>query len=184
MNDRFERQRDLVPMPRLADLIVTVIGVGAIGRQVALQLAAIGVRRLQLIDFDRVEPANVTTQGFLAGDVSQLKVATARAAVLAIDPAVAVQVIADRYRAKHTLGEAVFCCVDSISIAHQSGARLSTDANFGSTAECWAKSSASWPPVSMASDGIMPQHFLTKRRLKLDSAQRGARFTRPAWPLV
>jgi molybdopterin-synthase adenylyltransferase len=115
MNDRFERQRDLVPMPRLADLTITVIGVGAIGRQVALQLAAIGVRRLQLIDFDRVEPTNVTTQGYLPGDVSQLKVAAARAAILAIDPAVAVQAIADRYRAKHTLGEAVFCCVDSIS---------------------------------------------------------------------
>jgi hypothetical protein len=26
MNDRFERQRDLVPIPRLADLTVTVIG--------------------------------------------------------------------------------------------------------------------------------------------------------------
>ena len=43
MNDRFERQRDSVPMPRLADLIVTVIGVGAIGRQVVL--AARGNRR-------------------------------------------------------------------------------------------------------------------------------------------
>jgi molybdopterin-synthase adenylyltransferase len=115
MNDRFERQRDLVPMPRLAEITVTVIGVGAIGRQVALQLAAIGVRRLQLIDFDRVEAVNVTSQGYLAGDVGQLKVAAARAAILGIDPTVAVQAIADRYRAKHSLGEAVFCCVDSIS---------------------------------------------------------------------
>ena len=40
--DRFTRQRDLVPSDRLADVATTVIGVGAIGRQVALQLAAIG----------------------------------------------------------------------------------------------------------------------------------------------
>ncbi len=50
---RFERQADLVPRERLESLAVSVIGVGAIGRQVALQLAALGVRKLQLIDFDR-----------------------------------------------------------------------------------------------------------------------------------
>ena len=34
-NDRFSRQHDLVPAERLAELAVTVIGVGSIGRQVA-----------------------------------------------------------------------------------------------------------------------------------------------------
>ena len=90
MNERFERQQDLVPQNRLAGLTATVIGVGAIGRQVALQLAAIGVRRLQLIDFDRVESTNVTTQGYLASDVGQLKVAATRQAIEAIDPTVLV----------------------------------------------------------------------------------------------
>ena len=50
--DRFQRQRDLVPLQQLTGIQATVIGVGAIGRQVALQLAAVGVSRLQLIDFD------------------------------------------------------------------------------------------------------------------------------------
>ncbi len=62
--ERFSRQRDLVPHERLSTIKVTVIGVGAIGRQVALQLAAIGARRLQLIDFDSVELTNVTAQGY------------------------------------------------------------------------------------------------------------------------
>jgi phosphoglycerate dehydrogenase-like enzyme len=39
--DRFTRQRELVPADRLVNITVTVIGVGAIGRQVALQLAAV-----------------------------------------------------------------------------------------------------------------------------------------------
>jgi len=43
--DRFARQAELVPQDRLAEFSATVIGVGAIGRQVALQLAAIGARR-------------------------------------------------------------------------------------------------------------------------------------------
>ncbi len=115
MNDRFERQQDLVPIERLALLTGTVIGVGAIGRQVALQLAAIGMRRLQLIDFDRVEPTNVTTQGYLAGDIGRLKVEAASQAIAAIDPMVNVQRVVDRFRAKQSIGEAVFCCVDSIS---------------------------------------------------------------------
>ena len=34
--DRFVRQQDLVPQERLAALSISVIGVGAIGRQVAL----------------------------------------------------------------------------------------------------------------------------------------------------
>lgn len=51
-----------------------MVGVGAIGRHVALQLAYVGVPRLQLIDFDVVEPANVTTQGYSASDVGVSKV--------------------------------------------------------------------------------------------------------------
>jgi len=115
MNDRFERQQDLVPTDRLAHLTTTVIGVGAIGRQVALQLAAIGVRRMQLIDFDRVELTNVTTQGYLACDIGRLKVDATRQAVEAIDSTVIVEARADRFRARQSVGDAIFCCVDSIS---------------------------------------------------------------------
>lgn len=115
MNDRFERQQDLVPQGRLGSLRATVIGVGAIGRQVALQLAAIGVRRLQLIDFDRVETTNVTTQGYFQDDIGQLKVGAAQKTIAAIDPTIDVELIADRFRPRHTIGEAIFCCVDSIS---------------------------------------------------------------------
>lgn len=63
MIDRFSRQRDLVPAERLQTLTATVVGVGAIGRQVALQLAALGIQKLRLIDFDTVELTNITTQG-------------------------------------------------------------------------------------------------------------------------
>jgi sulfur carrier protein ThiS adenylyltransferase len=47
--DRFLRQTGLVPRDKLKGTKVTLIGVGAIGRQVALQLASIGVQDLQLI---------------------------------------------------------------------------------------------------------------------------------------
>lgn len=114
-NDRFARQADLVPLTRLRDMLVTVIGVGAIGRQVALQLAAIGAARLQLIDFDNVEATNVTTQGYFDSDIGQPKVAATMEAVQRLEPAAEVLPVLDRYRPKLEIGEAVFCCVDSIS---------------------------------------------------------------------
>jgi len=70
-HNRFGRQQDLVPDDRFEQLTVSVIGVGAIGRQVALQLAALGVRRIQLVDFDCVELSNVTTQGYFRQSEAQ-----------------------------------------------------------------------------------------------------------------
>ncbi|MBE3097256.1 MAG: ThiF family adenylyltransferase [Planctomycetes bacterium] len=49
-----------MPAERLAECRATVVGVGAIGRQVALQLAAIEIPWLQLVDFDTVEESNPT----------------------------------------------------------------------------------------------------------------------------
>ena len=103
-----------MPAERLSALLVTVIGVGAIGRQVALQLAAIGVRRLQLVDFDVVDHTNVTTQGYHAEDVGRAKVLATAEAVRRLDPSIDVTAIDDRYRPKLNVGTAVFACVDSI----------------------------------------------------------------------
>jgi molybdopterin-synthase adenylyltransferase len=112
--NRFGRQEDLVPRDRLMETGVTVIGVGAIGRQVALQLAAIGVPGLQIVDFDRVDLTNVTTQGYLAGDVGRPKVLATAEAIRQLDPAITVEPVEDRYRPRMEIGQAVFSCVDSI----------------------------------------------------------------------
>ncbi len=79
--NRFIRQSDLVPTDKLVAQTCSVIGVGAIGRQVALQLASLGARSIQLIDFDRVDETNITTQGYLAREVGQPKVEAAADAI-------------------------------------------------------------------------------------------------------
>lgn len=114
-NDRFSRQEELVPQERLRDLTVDVIGVGAVGRQVALQLAAIGARHLRLFDFDTVELTNVTTQGYSYQDIGKPKVEALQPELLRIDPHSVLEPINDRYRPKYEACQAVFCCVDSIS---------------------------------------------------------------------
>ncbi len=115
MDNRFERQADLVPRGRLEGLRVDVIGVGAVGRQVALQLAALGVRDLRLTDFDCVEETNVTTQGYFAGDSGKPKVDVTAELVRRIDPGITVTTVCDRFRSRNGVREVVFCCVDSIS---------------------------------------------------------------------
>jgi sulfur carrier protein ThiS adenylyltransferase len=80
-----------------------------------VQLAAIGAPRIQLIDFDEVDHTNVTTQGYLADDVGQQKVLATADAIRRLDRDIQVETVQDRYRAKLEIGEAVFCCVDSIS---------------------------------------------------------------------
>jgi hypothetical protein len=112
--DRFDRQRDLIPAEKLAATSATLIGAGAIGRQVALQLAAIGIRQLQLVDFDKVEITNLTTQGYWRDDIGQTKVQATAAAIARIDASITVEAICDRFRPRFPLGGVVFCCVDRI----------------------------------------------------------------------
>ncbi len=115
VDDRFSRQTDLIPHTKLNELLITVIGVGAIGRQVALQLAAIGTKQVHLIDFDIVEPVNITTQGYLADELGLSKVAATARMMQRLEPNIAITQTEDRFRAKYRCGDAVFCCVDSIS---------------------------------------------------------------------
>ncbi len=109
IDDRFERQREIVPRDRLTDVRITVIGVGAIGRQLAIQLASIGVCHIQLIDFDHVERSNVTSQGYRHREVGRTKVAACEAAIAEIDPTIQVEPICDRFRRRQTVDPVIFC---------------------------------------------------------------------------
>lgn len=102
-------------MDRLADVTATVIGVGAIGRQVALQLASIGTPRIQLIDFDRVDLSNTTTQGYRRHEVGRTKPLATSQAISEIDPTIEVIPVENRFRPRQEIGNVVFCCVDSIA---------------------------------------------------------------------
>jgi len=115
VENRFARQGSLVPTEALAELAVTVIGVGAIGRQVSLQLAALGVRRLTLVDFDVVEVTNISTQGYVQADLGLAKVEATARSIRQIDPTIELELVPDRFRPQQAVGDAVFCCVDSIA---------------------------------------------------------------------
>jgi hypothetical protein len=115
LTDRDLRQRDIIPPDRLAQIRPTVIGVGAIGRQVALQLAAMGVRWLQLIDHDRVEAVNLAPQGFGPDDLGRSKVHATGESCHQINPDLAMHETPEPFRRSMSLGDVVFCCVDQIT---------------------------------------------------------------------
>lgn len=118
--ERDRRQRDIVPPDRLASCHALVIGVGAIGRQVALQLAAIGVPRLTLIDHDDVRVENLAPQGYLVEDLQAWKVEATAALCRRINPETQVTALAERFKRSSARDlffdhrPIVFACVDLI----------------------------------------------------------------------
>ena len=114
LNERYSRQRDIVPPERIADCKATVIGVGAIGRQVALQLSAMGISWLQIIDHDKVEWSNLASQGYLEGDMGKLKVNATLELCWRINAATQINAVPERFRRSMEIGNIVFCAVDQI----------------------------------------------------------------------
>jgi tRNA A37 threonylcarbamoyladenosine dehydratase len=116
LSDRYSRQQDIVPPDRLAVCTATVIGVGAIGRQVALQLAAMGIPWLQLIDFDVVEASNLASQGYLQDDLDRPKVQATGDLCHQTNHGLEVHEVTDRFRRSMEIGNVIFACVDKIDI--------------------------------------------------------------------
>jgi sulfur carrier protein ThiS adenylyltransferase len=119
-NDRDIRQRDLVPPVRLASCHAVVIGVGAVGRQVALQLAAVGVPQMTLIDHDIVAVENLAPQGFWESDLGRTKVEAVAEIAKRQYAAIEITTVPERFRASSvrtwssTKEIAVFSAVDDI----------------------------------------------------------------------
>lgn len=112
--DRYARQQAIVPAERLAEVDATVVGVGALGRSVALQLAAIGVPKMQLIDHDNVEPVNLATQGYNENDLGRAKVHATAEACHALNSGIDLTTHERRFRRSDHVGNVLVCCVDSI----------------------------------------------------------------------
>ena len=115
-DERYSRQRDIVPPERIMTCRATVVGVGAIGRQVALQLAAMGIPWLQLVDFDVVETSNLASQGYLEDDLGKLKVDATAMQCKRINSHIEVVSVPQRLRRSMEIGNTVFVCVDTIDI--------------------------------------------------------------------
>jgi molybdopterin-synthase adenylyltransferase len=117
-DERMERYRDLLPVDRIREWPVWVIGCGAGGRQSAILLASMGCENITLVDFDRVEEANLGTQGWWPDNLGDLKVEALWDLLVTISPYLKGQTRSVRFEremAKEWDGRTgVFCCVDDM----------------------------------------------------------------------
>lgn len=114
ITDRDIRQRNLIPPAKLAQIKVTIVGLGSIGRQVALQLSAIGVPKIQMIDFDSVEPVNLSAQGFYEDDIGSPKVEAVASICRQINSEIEIDTANRRFSGIEFTSGVIFCCVDGI----------------------------------------------------------------------
>lgn len=98
------------PAPGLARCRTTVIGLDGIGRQVALQLAARGVPRLQLIDHRTVARSTHAAEGYAHDNIGRPKVYAAAQRCHQLNPRLELHTVRRRSLQGLQLGQALFCC--------------------------------------------------------------------------
>jgi len=105
---------DYAGQERLRDSSVLIVGLGGLGSPVALYLAAAGVGRLILADFDQVDESNLQRQiAHDSNSVGMDKVASAAQRIAAINPGVDVVPVVEKLageRLAHWVEQADLVC--------------------------------------------------------------------------
>jgi len=116
MSNRYSRQESIIGTSVLQRSYPLIVGVGAVGREVARVLSANGISKLAIIDMDTVEEHNCVTQGYHEGDVGKPKVEATSEEILRINSSIDILAVNDRWRPTETEFDVVFMCVDSLKI--------------------------------------------------------------------
>jgi sulfur carrier protein ThiS adenylyltransferase len=121
LSERYTRNSDLVCQDSINLHPVAIVGVGAIGSQLAEQLAKLGVRSFTLIDMDCVSEVNLPVQGFYEDELGDAKVMAVADRLKRINSQVEVTVHARPWTVPDSASlipaEAViFACVDDMAV--------------------------------------------------------------------
>lgn len=100
--------------PRTVKTSVHLIGCGAVGSQLAVLLARLGIGKIELWDDDIVSTHNLANQNFTTADIYKKKVECVAAQILAINPECKVVQHDCRWTLEDKIEGNVFMCVDSI----------------------------------------------------------------------
>lgn len=93
---------------------IDVIGAGATGSYVVLQLAKLGCKQIHVWDFDKVEAHNIPNQLFGLKDVGKMKVDALKALVQEL-ASIDITVHPEKFTGKEKFGEVLFVLTDTMS---------------------------------------------------------------------
>ena len=116
LSPRDARTDRIISAALLRDTNVNVIGCGAVGRQVALQLGAMGVGQIHLQDFDKIGEENLGTQGWPRAKIGQYKVDALEMEILKNSPDCRVIKSYEPFTEDSPRSWVVFACVDSLDV--------------------------------------------------------------------
>lgn len=142
---------------------IHVLGCGALGSNVALQLAKLGLERIIIWDFDIVESHNITNQVYDSTDIGKLKTDALKEHLLKQNPNMEV-VTKGKYTGQLLKGIIIFC-IDSVETKHKIAEKnqfniaikLVIDGAIGlSTGQVY---SVNWSQQSLVSDYIEQINF-------------------------
>lgn len=114
------RQNQCVPAMKLTQQRFAVVGVGSVGREIAMELASMGAEEIHLFDFDNVERRNLVNQHYRDQDVGYSKVSACKLAmeeVMLRDTGQRIFSHDVRFNDMHAMEiqpTVVFCAVDNI----------------------------------------------------------------------
>ena len=136
------RQQDLLPEDRLKGHTVHIVGCGAIGSNLAVQVGKMCGEHISLVlwDDDEVDEDNLSVQFFRVGDLGKPKSEVMREIVADFDgpPLEQIQARVGQVGRDTVLNGVVICCVDSLAArrdifdaAYDSGVRFFLDGRMG-----------------------------------------------------
>jgi molybdopterin/thiamine biosynthesis adenylyltransferase len=119
-NNRYTRYSGIITPETLQSTHACVVGVGAIGSQVARLLVSIGIGTLTIIDHDTVSALNLGPQGFAPSDVGTAKVFALRETIECMNPDMPFNALERKARrSDFTSPNVIFMCVDTMEAREQ-----------------------------------------------------------------
>ena len=100
---------------------IHIIGLGAIGSNLAMQLVRLGFENFVLYDFDDVNSHNITNQMFTQKDIGDDKITAIQQHMLEVNPEANIKVKVEGWKEdmKEGISGYLFTCVDSIVLRKQ-----------------------------------------------------------------
>lgn len=96
---------------------IHILGVGATGSNIAVQLVRLGIEQIHIWDFDTVDERNISNQTYTFADLGKPKTEALKEYLVTINPNV--QIITHKKYTMQPLKGILFFCIDSIEQRHK-----------------------------------------------------------------